>query len=138
MNIFTRLFLKVAVGAAFMVLVAALWMRGERYAEQAHAREVQLKGAIAISNANAALTQIHADLARKIDASATVAAVRKQDLRLQSNLTRKAINDAPMDEDGPLAAVLRDQLDRLPERPDAGSAGRPAAALAAGGAVAAK
>lgn len=104
---------------AAAVLIAALWLRGEWHARRADTSEIQLKSAIAISRANAALAAEHAQLGRKIDATAAVNALHKRDIYLHSDIRRKAITNAPSEDDGPLAPVLRDQLERLPIAPGA-------------------
>lgn len=109
-------------------LIAALWLRGEWHARRAHTNEIQLKSAIAISRANAALALEQAQLGRKIDATVAVNALHKRDLYLQSDVRRKAIANAPLEDDGPLAPVLRDQLERLPITPGANAARRGSAA----------
>lgn len=126
MSLLPRLVWKIAAGATVAGLILMLWFRGEHYAAQAQANQTLLKGAIAIGNANAHAAHVQFSLARKIDAAAAVAFIQKQNLRSQADLVRKAVNDAPMDDDGPLAPVLRDQLDRLPERPASGADRDPA------------
>lgn len=138
MSILARLGWKIATAAAVAGLVLTLWFRGERYAEQAQASQALLKGAIAIGNANADAARLQFSLAKKIDAAAAVAVIRKQRLRSEADFVRKAINDAPMDDDGPLAPVLRDQLNRLPERTAAGADRDPPAAVASGVSIAAE
>jgi hypothetical protein len=138
MSLLARLGWKIATAAAVAGLVLILWFRGERYAAQAQASQVLLKSAIAIGNANADAAQLQFSLAKKIDEVAAVAVIRKQRLRSDSDIVRKAINDAPMDDDGPLAPVLRDQLNRLPERTAAGADRDPPAAVAAGVSIAAE
>lgn len=115
MNILTRILWKISLGIAVVAVGLALWMRGERYAAQARMSDSLIKRAIAIGNANAEIARSQASLSKTIEAVAAVAAARKQQLRSHSDHVRKAINDAPMDADGPLAPVLRDQLDRLPD-----------------------
>ncbi len=138
MSILARLGWKVATGAAVAGLILALWFRGERYAALAQATQAHLKGAIAIGNANADAARLQFSLTKKIDAAAAVAVIRKQRLRSESDFVRKAINDAPMDNDGPLAPVLRDQLNRLPERTLSGADRDPAVAAASGVSTAAE
>lgn len=138
MTLISRLVWKFALGAAVAGLILVLWLRGERYAAQAQAGQALLKGAIAIGNANADAARLQSTLVKKIDAAQAVALIRKQRLRSDSDLVRKAITDAPLDDDGPLAPVLRDQLDRLPERPAAGPDRDPSAARSAGVAAAAE
>lgn len=111
--------LKVAAAAAAVVLVAGLWLRGEHYAGRARTGEALLGSALAIGNANADVAESQAHLSKRIDAAAAVNALKKRDLRARSESRRKEIDDAPVEADGPLAPVLRDQLDRLPERPGA-------------------
>lgn len=107
---------RVALGVAVIALVAGLWFRGEHYAGEAAAAKGLLKAAIAIGNANAEVAKSQAALGRKIDAVATLNATRKAAIRADSDERRKDIIHAPPESDGPLAPVLRDQLDRLPER----------------------
>lgn len=136
MSIFTQLLWKLTFGAAVAGLILALWFRGERYAAQAEASGALLKGAIAIGNANAEAAWLQSSLAKKIDAAGAVAAIRKQRLRSDADIARKAITDAPLEDDSPLAPVLRDQLDRLPEPPIPSTGRDPAASVCAGVAAA--
>lgn len=115
MTVFSSVLWKAGLGVALLAVCIGLWMRGEHYAARARTSEVLLKSAIAIGNANAALARAQADQARKIDAVASLNALRKRALRTESDTRRKAIINAPVETDGPLAPVLRDQLDRLPE-----------------------
>lgn len=98
-----------------VAIVAALWFRGEHYAKRAATSEALLRASIAIGNANAQLAQNQAKTAKRIDAVASLASLRKAEIRAKSGEVRKVINDAPPENDGPLAPVLRDQLDRLPK-----------------------
>jgi hypothetical protein len=120
---------KIAAGIVVIALAAGLWLRGENYAARARTSEALLGSALAIGNANAEVARTQAERARTINAAAAVNAIRKRDLRRQSDTRRKDIFHAPPEADGPLAPVLRDQLDRLPERPSA-DAGRDLAAAA--------
>ncbi len=128
---------KTVIGLAVFALCIGLWVRGAHYAARARTSEALLGSALAIGNANAALARAQADQGRKIDAAAAVNALRKRALRTESDSRRKAISDAPVDTDGPLAPVLRDQLDRLPKPPradagrDGAAAGDPAVAIVA-------
>jgi hypothetical protein len=119
---------KIASGAVALLALIGLWVRGDHYAARARTSESLLKSAIAVGNANAEVARAQAGLAKKIDAVAAVNALQKQHLRTRSDLRRKVITDAPIQADGPLAPVLRDQLDRLPERPGADPAPNVAAA----------
>lgn len=110
---------KAVLGLAVVALCIGLWVRGEHYAGRARSSEALLKSAIAIGNANAELARFQANQARTIDAIAAVNALKKRALRSDSDTRRKAIFDAPMETDGPLAPILRDQLDRLPKPPGA-------------------
>lgn len=118
--------------AAGIVLCAALilglWARGVHHARRAETGETLLRAALAMSEANAALAQGRAAAAARIDAAARLAALRQQQIRADAAARRKEIADAPPDMDGPLAPVLRDQLERLPEPPGADPGRRPAAA----------
>lgn len=113
--------------AAVYALCGALWLRGEHYAARARTSEALLKSAIAVGNANAQIARDQALLMKKIDGVAALNAIAKRDLRATSDLRRKEITDAPSETDGPLAPVLRDQLNRLPE-PSSGDPGRDVAA----------
>jgi len=119
---------KVAFVIAIAALCAGLWVRGEHYAARARTGEALLGSAVAIGNANAELARAQASQAKRIDAAAAVNALKKRALRADSDTRRKVIRDAPLDHDGPLAPVLRDQLDRLPESPHADPRGDSAAA----------
>lgn len=119
MSIFAPLLWKAAAGAALLALCIGLWMRGDHYAARARTSEALLKSAIAIGNANAELARTYAAQAKVIDAVASVNALKKRDLRLDSDTRRKAITHATVATDGPLAPILRDQLDRLPKPPGA-------------------
>jgi len=110
---------RITLGFALIALIAGLWLRGEHYAQRARLNERLLGSAISIGNANAAAAASQASAMRKIGAVAAVNAVRKRDLRRKSDDRRKEIINVPPDADGPLAPVLRDQLDRLPRRPRA-------------------
>ncbi|MCC6912457.1 MAG: hypothetical protein IT566_02050 [Rhodospirillaceae bacterium] len=129
--------LKALFGLALLGLFVGLWLRGEHYAARARTSEALLTSAVAVGNANAEVARLQALQTRKIDAVASVNALKKRDLRMDSDTRRKVIRDAPPDADGPLAPVLRDQLDRLPKPPradargDAAAAGDPVAAAAA-------
>ena len=76
----------------------------------------QVETAKAVADANiAALEVVKADLARQeIIAAKAKDAERKRTAEL--NAAKKRIQDAPTTDDGPVAPVLRDALDRL--RPD--------------------
>jgi hypothetical protein len=119
---------KAVLGLAVLALCIGLWVRGEHYAGRVRSSEALLKSAIAIGNANAELARLQANQTRTIDAVAAVNALKKRALRADSDTRRKAIFDAPVDTDGPLAPVLRDQLDRLPKPPGADARGDAAAA----------
>jgi hypothetical protein len=110
---------KAVFGAALLAALAGLWLRGEHYADRARTSEALLKAAVAIGNANAEIARTQSNLVKKIDAVQAIHALRTRAIRSHSDIRRKEIIDAPPDADGPLAPVLRDQLDRLPERPGA-------------------
>ena len=119
MNILSSFLWKTVLGVALAAVIVGFWFRAEHYAERARTAEVLLKGAVAVGNANAEIARAQASVARKIDAVQDVHALRTRALRIRSDTRRKEIIDARPDADGPLAPVLRDQLDRLPERPGA-------------------
>jgi len=119
LNLLSSFVWKAVAGAAIAALFVGLWLRGENYAARARSSEILLKGAIAVGNANAEAARAQARIARKIDAVEAVRALRARELRTRSDTRRKEIIDARPDTDGPLAPVLRHQLDRLPERPGA-------------------
>ncbi|MCA0201965.1 MAG: hypothetical protein LCH56_14225 [Proteobacteria bacterium] len=119
---------KIVLGLAVLGLCIGLWARGEHYAARTRTSEALLKSAIAIGNVNAELARAQVDQARTIDAAAAVNALKKRTLRVDSDIRRKAIFDASVDTDGPLAPVLRDQLDRLPKPPSTDTSGNAAAA----------
>lgn len=109
--------LKIAAATAVIAALAGLWLRAEHFAGRARTSEALLSSALAIGNANAALAEAQVNRAKKVDAIASLNAIRKRDLRVQSDIRRKEITDETPEADGPLAPILRDQLDRLPERP---------------------
>ncbi|MGE3476977.1 MAG: hypothetical protein AB7H70_14340 [Rhodospirillaceae bacterium] len=129
--------LKALFGLALLGLFTGLWLRGAHDAARARTSEALLASAVAMGNANAEVARLQALQTRRIDAIASVNALKKRDLRMDSDTRRKVIHDAPPNADGPLAPVLRDQLDRLPKPPgadardDAAAAGDPAVAAAA-------
>ena len=116
MNFLSSAIWKLFAGTAFALALTILWLRSAHYAERARTSEALLKGAVAIGNANAEVARLQSGLARRIGAVEALHAVRMRDLRRQSQVQRKVINDAPPSADGPLAPILRNQLDRLPER----------------------
>lgn len=131
----TSLVHKAILGAFVGIFIVGLWLRGEHHARRVQTNEILLRAAIAVGNANAETARNQAALAKRIDAVAAVNALKRRETRQLSDLRRKAIIHAPYDADGPLAPVLRDQLDRLPEpaSPDsrdhnapAGTSGSPA------------
>jgi hypothetical protein len=124
---------KIAAGIVMIALAAGLWFRGEHYAARARTSEALLSSALAIGNANAEVVRTQAERARTIDAVTAVNAIRKRDLRTRSDTRRKDIIHAAPEADGPLAPVLRDQLDRLPERPSANASRNSTAAAHPGG-----
>ena len=115
MNLVQSITAKLLFGDLVLALLAALWARGERYARRASASEGLLASAIAIGNANAEISRVQASLAARIDAVAALNDVRKREIRRSSDIRRKVITDVAPETDGPLAPVLRDQLNRLPE-----------------------
>ncbi len=128
MSVVLSLLRRGAPYAVIVAVMAALWFRGSYYAERAQVGEIQRKAAIAIGNANAALAREHAGVRIKADARAAVAALTKRQIYAQSEHRQQVISDAAMEEDGPLAPVLRDQLERLPNAPAGDASYRPAAA----------
>lgn len=117
MSFLSSIAFKLISGLAVVGLIVALWMRGNHYAEEATAAKALLKSAIAIGNANAEVAKSQAETVKRIDAVATVAAINKANIRAKSDARRKEIIHEPAFKDAPLAPVLRDQLDRLPEPP---------------------
>jgi len=116
-------------------VIAGLWIRSETAVRRAATSEALLDSAIGIGTANAQIAQIQAASSRTIDAAARLAALHKNEIRAQSDARRQEIIHAPAEFDGPLAPVLRAQLDRLPESPrsdeDRNLAGTHASGLAA-------
>ncbi len=82
--------------------------------------ESERAAAIAAATANAAIAEhAHREYAR-VQAATDAAAVAKIAIRRNADNHRRNITDAPHADDGPLAPVLRRELDRLPE-PDRAS-----------------
>lgn len=102
-----------AIGIAAGVFYGAMFVVGT--IKRAATSEALLKSSLAIGNANAELAKSQAVAGKRIDAVATLAAIRKAQIRAASDERRKAINNAPAENDAPLAPVLREQLNRLPE-----------------------
>jgi len=117
MNFVHSIAAKLIFASLIVAFLAALWARGEYYARRAQTSEGLLASALAIGNANAEVARLQANLAVRIDAVESLNDIRKRDIRRTSDMRRKVIIDAAPETDGPLAPVLRDQLDRLPEPP---------------------
>lgn len=103
------------VGIVALVLaVTALWYRGSHYEERAARFEKLLDSAIEVSNANAEAAKAYAEEAQRLNEVAAKAVQVRNDIRRSSEQRQREIDATLPENDGPLAPVLRDQLDRLP------------------------
>jgi hypothetical protein len=103
-------------GAAVVALGIAAW-RVSGFIEEYHRRGAELDRMAAVNAANLeALAAIEAD--RQAAESALATALEASGARrLELEALRKDINRAPSDQDGPLAPVLGDTLERLRAAP---------------------
>lgn len=114
----------------------------QHYRDRAASLEVQLDRSIEVSNANAEAAKKYAAEVERIGTITVRAAEVKNDIKQRAEQRRAEIMSTPSDQDGPLAPVLRDQLNRLPvatysdgNRPDVTAAGIGGTAFADAGAV---
>lgn len=105
--------LKTMIAGLAAALVAVLWWRGEYYARRAETNASLLAGAIAANEQNVRLAKEQAEIHARLSARISANVARSAELRAGADKERKAITDAPPEDDGPLAAVLRRELDRL-------------------------
>lgn len=109
-----------AAGLA-IALVAALWWRGDYHARRAATNELLLAAARSANEQYIRLAEEQAEIHARTGARLSANVSRKAKARADTEQERKAITDAPTEDDAPLAAVLRRELDRLPDA--AGPAG---------------
>lgn len=99
---------------ALICIVTGLWYRGDHYMKRAATMETALDASIEVSNANAEAARAYAAEVDRISAVRVRTVEVKNDIRAKSERRRSEIAATPPDRDGPLAPVLRDQLNRLP------------------------
>lgn len=103
------------IGVVVLIcLVTGLWYRGDHYMKRAAKLETVLDASIEVSNANAEAAKAYAAEVDRISAVRVRTVEVKNEIRAKSERHRNEIAATPPDRDGPLAPVLRDQLNRLP------------------------
>jgi hypothetical protein len=103
------------VGVVVLCLaISGLWYRGDHYMKAAAKLETQLDSAIEVANANAANAEAAAKREQAVQVVISKGETKKQAIRRSADVVRGVIADAPVEDDAPLAPVLRAELDRLP------------------------
>lgn len=104
------------VGVLALVLALSVsWFRGNYYKTENEHNAAALGQALDINESNAKAFERYRQQVAEIRAAAEVAVKTKTNIRRKSAERQEVIKNAPPEDDAPLAPVLRDTLDQLPE-----------------------